>query len=233
MTCDDGRRAAFVAGQLSAADEHAFDQHLLTCEACWDAVQEDRRGRRALESLRVPAPPGLADRVTLAVSLAAEPSPQPAGRRFRVRLSRRAKGMVTAAAVAVAALAAGLGWTLAGGTAADPPQIARVAAMMSPTVGRDAGLRSGEQFDFGGQHLTVRSYRVEGDVVLVATSDQPFPMPAHGHLLPGSSPQAWMATRDTLAFYGVNHPAGRASMFLVAAMPMAELPQVAALLHVI
>ena len=107
--------------------------------------------------------------------------------------------------------------------------------MMSPKVAGSVALRSGEHFDIDGQSLTVRSYEVEGVVTLVAMSARPFPMPASSHLLAGSSSTAWMATHGVFAMYGVNRPAGsgRESMFLVAAMPMARLPQVAVRLHLI
>ena len=60
-----------------------------------------------------------------------------------------------------------------------------------------------------------------------------FPMPSAAHLLSGSTPKAWMATEGSLSMYGVNRRAGERSMFLVAAMPMAVLPEVAADLHLI
>jgi hypothetical protein len=96
-------------------------------------------------------------------------------------------------------------------------------------------LRSGEHFDIGGQRIAVRAYRVDGVTTLVAVSDRPFPMPANSHLVAGSSSQAWMATRGSLALYCVNRPTGddHHSMFLVADMPMARLPEVAARLHLI
>ena len=63
---------AFLAGDLDPATVRQWDEHLLECEQCWRAVQEDRDGRRAAELLHQPAPPGLADRVTFAVDVAAE-----------------------------------------------------------------------------------------------------------------------------------------------------------------
>lgn len=258
MTCDEGRLLAFLAGELDAAEERAFDEHLLTCETCWRAVREDRVGRLALDELRVSTPLGLADRVALVVRLAdqsatGEPTTgesatdqstgehvRPAGHRRLERrgvraASRRRTRLVAAAALLLAVLGGTLGWALQGGPATEPPQIARVVAMLSPGTADAAALRAGEQFRFGGQALTVRSYRVEGDIVLVATSSRPFPVPAGSHVPGGSSPTAWTATKGKLAMYGVNRPAGgrRASMFLVAAMPMAELPGVAARLHLI
>jgi hypothetical protein len=237
VTCDEARIVEFLNGQLSGPAEQAFDEHLLNCDACWRAVREDRLGRMALEQLRVSAPAGLADRVTVLVGLAGQPERNPRAHHGRLALrGRRRVGRVAAgAALAVAVLAGMVGWALEGGSAPDPPQIAKVVAMASPQVADSSALRSGETFDFGGQPLTVRSFRVHGVITVVATSARPFPMPARSRLLPGSSFNAWMATRGALAIYGVNRPAGdtSGSMFLVAAMPMAQLPQVAASLHLI
>src|SRR5258708_31232126 len=71
MDGHDRRLAAFMAGDLGAADALRWDEHLLECERCWRAVREDRAGRQAAELLRQPAPAGLDDRVRLAVELAA------------------------------------------------------------------------------------------------------------------------------------------------------------------
>ena len=247
MTHDDRRLVAFLNGQLPDAEEQAFDEHLLDCEACWQASQEDRAGRLALERLRIPAPAGLADRVAASVALAGKSPVARVGgtghRRWRRGSDdregpRRSKRVVVAAAAAALVLATVggiVGWTLGDRPAGDPPQIAGVVAMIPPATAGNAALRNGERFDLGGQELTVRAYRVHGVVTLVATSARPFPMAASSHLLSGSSPTAWMATRGSLAMYGVNRPVGasRGSMFLVAAMPMAQLPQVAARLHLI
>lgn len=234
MTCDQGRVVDFVSGRLPPAEEQSFEAHLLVCETCWRAVREDRTGRLAIEQLRVSAPPGLADRVTAAIELATVPTtgdPATAGRR-RLRPRRR---FAVAAAFALAVLAGVLGWVVGDHPAADPPQIARVVAMLAPPAPADPALRAGERFDFGGQPLTVRAYQVHGETTLVATSARPFPMPSRSHLVAGSSPAAWMATRGSVSLYGVNRVAGAGapSMFVVAAMPMAQLPQVAAQLHLL
>lgn len=243
MNCDEGRLVAFLNGQLSDEDEHALDEHLLTCDACWQAVRGDRIGRRALERLAVPAPPGLADRVTSSIRLA-DTSAGLGGRRAsshrplrrgRGTVLRRPRRLVATVAVVVAVIGGVLGWVLQSRPTTDPPQIARVVAMMAPRVAHEAALVEGEQFDFGGQALTVRSYRVDDKTVLVATSARPFPVPASSHVIRGSSPAAWMAAEGHLAMYGVNRPVGggEESMFLVAATPMAQLPQIAARLHLI
>src|SRR5260221_10134660 len=63
--------AGFRAGELDEAGARRWDEHLLECEQCWQAVREDRAGRHAAQLLRRPAPPGLADRVAFAVAGAA------------------------------------------------------------------------------------------------------------------------------------------------------------------
>jgi anti-sigma factor RsiW len=244
VSCDEGRLVAFLNGQLSDEDEHAVDEHLLTCDACWRAVRDDRDGRRALDRLRQAAPTGLGERVASSIRLAERPGDRDRqaadrdrrlGRRSLRAMSGRPRRLVAAAAAALALLGGTLAWMLHHPARTDPPQIARVVAMMSPEVANQPALRTGERFDFAGQALAVRSYQVEGDIVLVATSATPFPMPSSSHMLAGSSPAAWMAAEGPFAMYGLNRPAGsvRASMFLVAAMPMAQLPQVAARLHLI
>ena len=246
MTCDDRRVVAFLNGQFSAAEEQAFDEHLLSCEDCWRAVQEDRGTRMAVERLRVTAPPGLADRVTVAVGLAARSRADhgtSVSVRRRVRNWRSASRvwrgrpgrLLVGAAVVLVLVGALLGWAVTGNQPSDPPQIAAVVAMTASKAADSPGLRSGEHFDIGGQRISVRAYRVDKVMTLVATSDRPFPMPANSHLVAGSSSTAWMATRGSLALYCVNRPAGddHHSMFLVAAMPMTRLPEVAARLHLI
>ena len=61
----DRHLAAFLAGELDPAQAWRWDEHLLECERCWQAVREDRAGRQAAQLLRQPAPDGLADRVIL------------------------------------------------------------------------------------------------------------------------------------------------------------------------
>jgi hypothetical protein len=256
MTCDEDRIVAFLHGELSDADEQAFDDHLLTCETCWWAVREDRVARLALERLREPAPLGLADRVALSIDLDGKRALGRDAMRGRHRRAlrrseqvkpahqgqpadqvkrRSPQRFVVVAALLVAVLGSTLGWALHDQHVSDPPQIAGVVAMMTPKVASSEALRGGEHFDLGGQSLTVRSYEVEGVLALVAMSARPFPMPAGSHLLAGSSSTAWMATHGVFAMYGLNRRAGTSgeSMFLVAAMPMAQLPQLAVRLHLI
>jgi Putative zinc-finger len=242
MSCDETRIAAFLNGELSDADEQSFDEHLVDCESCWSAVQEDRAGRLAVERLQIPAPLGLADRVAASINLAGKrpdgegPTPVRPVPRSPDPTGLRPRWLVPAAALVVVAVVAGtIAWAVNQHQASDPPQIAEVVAMASSSGANSAPLRNGEHFDVDGQSLTVRSYRIEGITTLVATSGHPFPMPTSSRLVAGSSPTAWMGTDGKLAMYGVNRPTGggRQSVFLVAAMPMARLPQVAAQLHLI
>jgi hypothetical protein len=238
---------AFLAGELTPEEERSFDQHLLGCEDCWQAVKADRAARLALEQLRQPAPAGLENRVALAIALASQEAPKsqralesPGARGgaaapslMRRVTARPHRPRLVAAACLVLVMAAGAsGWLLADRPVADPPQLAAVVAMMTPGSAPTSALRAGEHFIIAGQALMVRAYQLEGTEELVATSARPFPVPARSHMLTGSSPQAWMASKGRYSMYGVNRRAGQ-SMFVVAAMPMAEMPQMAARLDLI
>jgi hypothetical protein len=231
VTCPEERVVAFLSGELSAEEERDFDQHLLECEICWKDVQADRMGRLAVERLREPVPAGLRDRVSLAVSLE---EPGSATHRSDPHPTHR-RGTIQLAAALFVLLAAGgiLSWLFATGGATDPPQVSTVVAMVTPGGHPSAALLAGERRVVDSQQMIVRAYMVHGKEAIVATSMAPLPMPATSHLLAGSSHRAWMATDGTLALYGVNRPAGQPSMFVVAAMPMAALPQVAVELHLI
>jgi hypothetical protein len=105
--------------------------------------------------------------------------------------------------------------------------------MVTPGGHPSAALLTGERLVVNHQQMTVRAYMIHGKEAIVATSMKPLPMPARSHLLAGSSLRAWMATDGDLALYGVNRSPGQPSMFVVAAMPMAALPQVATQLRLI
>ncbi len=241
MTCPEEPILAFLAGELSPEEERRFDDHLLGCEHCWRAVQADRAARLALEQLREPAPVGLQGRVALSVALAATEvptGPVVLGRDRRLSFVRTAIAphlrLVAAACLLVVVAAGGFGWLATSRSASpEPAQVAAVVAMMTPRSAPTTALRAGEHLVIGGQPVVVRAYQLEGTEEIVATSARPFNIPPTSHLLTGSSPRAWMATKGRLSMYGVNRPAGGESMFLVAAMPMAEMPQMAARLDLI
>ncbi len=128
---------AFLAGDLDPAAARRFDEHLLGCEDCWQAVREDQAGQVAAELLRQPAPPGLADRVRLAVEVAAAAQPQPRQNRRRWPRWRVLAG---AGALAAGLAAAVLAVVLPGGRAQEPAAVAAVVryaqAMPHPGSGR-------------------------------------------------------------------------------------------------
>jgi hypothetical protein len=143
--------AGFLAGDLDAAGARRWDEHLLECEQCWQAVREDRAGRQAAQLLRQPAPPGLADRVAFAVEVAAgrpaaqrrarpvARSPRRArpGTRSRRRVRRpgrwlRWQGLAGAAALVVGLAAALVMLRLPGGRAGVPAAVAAVARYAQP-----------------------------------------------------------------------------------------------------
>ena len=242
MSCPEERIIAFLAGDLPEDEERLFDEHLLHCEGCWRTVQRDQVARLALDKVREPAPAGLADRVTMSIALASHdtlkagpPHRSRASRRVHAAVRRPYARLVAAACLLLAATAGTLGWVVAHHQPqpADPPQVSAVAAMITPGSPPTRALRAGEHVMVAGQPFMVRAYEMEGTETIVATSTRPFPVPPSSHLLSGSSSKAWMATKGKLAMYGVNRGGGEQSMFLVAAMPMADLPGVAARLHLI
>ncbi len=138
-------------------DERRFDEHLLQCEECWRAVQVDRAARFALEKLREPAPAGLHDRVALAVTIAAPDAPRE-GRRRRRAFARRRRAMAGgrwyAGGRSQPAHCPGrrhFAWLEAKGGPAEPPQVAAVAAMMTPSSSPAKALRAGEHMVIAGQ----------------------------------------------------------------------------------
>ncbi|MDA8297713.1 MAG: zf-HC2 domain-containing protein [Actinomycetota bacterium] len=227
MACSELRRAAFLSGELAPAEREAFDVHLLECEACWQAVQDDRAGRAALAHLLTPPTPGLAERVALAVEVAARtgpPAPQAATRPAPQGSRRRLA--IAAAALAIVALVGSLLVTVVGRTrAADPPAVAAVVALASQ---RSAAMPARLSVD--GRAVEVHRYRVHGALTLIAVSARPFAMPAASHVVSGSNHRVWMADRGSLGLYCVNAPAGRHSMLAVAAMPAVALPSALAAL---
>ena len=215
MGCDERILAAFLDGSLPTAEAKHFDAHLLNCEACWAAVQQDRRGRKALESLREAPPPGLVDRVRMAVEaeLADGPTALPAP---RLRLGRGWR-MASAAAVAFLLVAVG---GVAGGTrrhrVQDPAVVAAVVRLARQTIPSPAhpwgtgassdGSLPADSLDVAGQRFDLARYRVEGHDLLVATSTRPFPMPMGARALAAGEDAPWVARRGDLGVACFSRP---------------------------
>jgi len=248
MDSHDRLLAAFMAGELDPAAARRWDEHLLACEQCWRAVREDRTGRQTAQMLRQPAPPGLADRVALAVEVAAadrtaaqRPAPPRFGAPRRARRGRRprwqrlagAGTLAAALTVTLLALLLPAGYQAGGVPAAvaavtryaqtipAPPQKQRLPPVGLPVpvaVGRPATVTA------GGQQIVMRTWRMGRTEVVVAVSAQPFPMPAHAQGVSGRG-MAWTARLGTLSLYCLN---GRTSELVVAPVPVSELAALAA-----
>jgi anti-sigma factor RsiW len=235
MDGHDRLLAAFLAGDLDRAAAREWDEHLLECERCWRVVREDRAGRQAAGLLRQPAPDGLADRVAFAVELAAASAATPHLPRRTVRLRR--SWLAAAGALAVGLAVTLLVLRLPGGRAGMPAPLAAVAhyAETIPPPAHQAGLGTSEQaapvevghpvtMTADGHHIVVRTWRLGGTEVVVATSGQPFPMPSGAQGASGGG-MAWVARAGKLSLYCVN---GQTSELVAAPVPAAELAALAA-----
>jgi hypothetical protein len=235
--------AAFLAGDLDPAAARRWDEHLLECEACWRAVREDRAGRQAARVLRQPGPPGLADRVTFAVEMAAarttaqRPARPGIRSRRRARHDRRLRWRLAGAG----AVAAGLVITLmvvllpgghqAGSLPAAVAAVARYAQAIPPPTGDQHPQHAAPvevsrpvTVTAGGQRIVLRTWRLGGTEAVVAVSGHPFPMPAHAQGVSGMG-MAWSARLGRLGLYCVN---GQTSELVAAPVPAAELATLAA-----
>lgn len=199
MGAHEHQLAAFLAGELDERGAAEFDAHLLGCTDCWDAVREDRAGRAAAARLRDAAPFDLADRVRMAVELAARPRP----------VRRRVRWLAAGALAVVAAVAALVAVVLPGHDA-DPPAITAVvqAAQRIPAPTDQLVSPSSEPVAHG-QRWTARAgvaelrlqyYRLDGVELLVAHSDRPVGTPQDAQpTRPGAMP--WTVDRDGITVY--------------------------------
>jgi len=229
---------AFLAGELDRSDARRWDEHLLECERCWRAVREDGDARRALQVLRRPAPPWLADRVRFAVEVAAASSSQ---RKSGARIRKRR--LAVSAVGAVIAIITGLVLTglLASGRPGKPVvapaavvAVARYAQVL-PAGSPSHVIRSGRRTQphrvgrrmvvmAGGQRIVLTTWRVDGVEMAVATSARFFPMPPGARGVPGRG-MAWSARLGKLTLYCVN---GSPSQLLAAPVPEPVLVLLAA-----
>ena len=234
MDDHDRLLAPFLAGDLNPAAVREWDQHLLECEQCWRAVREDRAGRQAAELLRQPVPAGLADRVAFAVELAAAGAtiPRQPGRGVRLRRGRLAVAGALALALAVTLMLLLVPESRAG-VPASVAVVARYAQAMPPPA-RQTGLGTGEQaapvevgrpvtMTAAGHHLVIRTWRLGGTEVVVATSGQPFPMPPGAQGTSGGG-MAWVARAGKVSLYCINGPT---SELVAAPVPAAQLAALA------
>lgn len=240
--------AAFLAGDLEPADARVWDEHLLDCEQCWQAVREDRAGRQAARLLRQPAPPGLADRAAFAVEMAAAAGSVPrriAPARFRPwGLGSRGRRLRWRPLAGAMALAVGLVTAVvvllvpAGHRGGDMPAAVAAVAHYAQAVSRLPGgshPRAGSRavpvqvggpatLTAGGLQIVMRTWRLRGTEAVVAVSRQPFPMPARAQVISGRG-MAWTVRLGTTRLYCLN---GRTSELVAGPVPLAELVTLAA-----
>jgi anti-sigma factor RsiW len=217
MHATDQRLAAFLAGELDPDTARAIDEHLLDCEACWQAVCAARLGRRAAERLRQPAPTTLADRIRLAVEIAPRTAPP--------RRRSRRDGWLPVAAGTVALIAAitTVAVLVPGHSARhDPAVITAVVHLAAQPAPVPPGA---VHIQVAGQAAVARRYPVDGGTALVATSTRAFPTPPGAQPRPGSL-MAWIITRDAVTVY-----CPRSTVLLAGPIPDTTLIALAQRLH--
>jgi hypothetical protein len=251
--------AGFLAGELDAADARRWDEHLLECEQCWQAVRENRAGRQAAQLLRQPAPPGLADRVAFAVEVAAAGraaqgrarpvarSPRRAGRgahsRRRARPGRwlRWQGLAGAAALVAGLAVALVVLRLPGGPAGVPAAVAAVAryAQAVPAPAREQHSQPGARaapVEVGGPvTVTAGGQRIVMRTWRVGATEAVVAVSGQPFPMPdraravSGAGMAWSARLGKLGLYCLN---GRRPELVAAPVPAAELAGLAARLPV-
>ena len=240
MSCDERTRLGFLFNELDEQERTKFDDHLLDCELCWRAITEDRKGRSSIEDLREAVPPGLADRIRLAI----ETAPQSSRRVGVVRIDRavvpvqrlRRPARHVVEAVAAVALVGALLVTLPGWLTSRPTPVSSL-GITSAVVKLAGGLPSkvsGEPvahpspmnppiaMTLDGVKLTLTYYRVGFAEALVAKSEQPFGMPMAGHEV--ANGRAWVAKIDGLSVYCAN---GTRSVAIVTSMSLGDATNLA------
>jgi hypothetical protein len=228
MGHDEPTLLAFLEGTLPATEAEGFDAHLLGCESCWTAVREDGAGRDALRSLLELAPPRLQDRVRLAVQ-GARPTvdgAHPAGGPPRQHRAQRLVAVLGAVAV-VAVTAAALRFH-GQASSADPAPVAAVvelARLQSPPLTAKeipGGVASpaGHMVKLGDQNVWLARHLVAGREVLVATSDDVFPMPSDARPVSSERGAPWLAQRGDMGLACLSRPR---DMLIVGDLPAERL----------
>jgi anti-sigma factor RsiW len=206
MACSEQRVVAYLAGDLDPDAASSFERHLLSCEDCWTAVRDDRRGRELTEQLRELAPAGLRDRVRASVELSAGA--------HRVTPRRRPWRTIIAAAAAVVVVAGGGAFVeLHHGN--DPAVVTDVLAMASRTTPAKPSAHT-----YDGQRVEISMLEMHGQPVVLARSDRTFPMPDNAMPLGTAHGEPWMAHRHDMTLLSLGHPY---HALLAGRMPPADL----------
>jgi anti-sigma factor RsiW len=190
MRCDEALLLEYLDGTLDPIRVEQLEAHLLLCDECWWNVRTDRWGRDLARAARELAPADLADRIELAVTLERDRPPR---RRFR-------RGLALAGVLA-ALIVAGV----VGVTSSAPPRPgdpALVAAVVAVSTSQGA---VPETLTVGHASVGLSQVYVGETPVVVARSDQPFPMPEESDPVPGH-PDAWATRRGSLNIVCVASP---------------------------
>jgi hypothetical protein len=220
---------AFLAGDLDPDRAQRFDAHLLRCESCWAAVCDDRQARGWLEQLRDPPPPGLTDRVSLAVQVTSH-SHHSSRRRRPARWAGIAVLLAGALAGVLVAVIPPVGPSASPAVAA----VVRFARLIPPSPTtlpdnlRPTSLGRPIVFTAGGQPLELSYYQLGGVEAVVASSPQQFAIPPDGRAVGGSPGMAWSAIRSGITLFCLN---GTRPILLAGPQPLARLQALAAQLH--
>lgn len=181
--CDEALLIAFLAGDLDDEDAAEVDSHLLVCDLCWRAVEEDRDGRAAAESLRESTPAAVSANVRDWFHGSETTRRRP-----------RARRLAAAAAAAVAVVVASV-LAVRHHAPSDPASVAAVVRLAEGgTSAADA------------QPLQVWRADSSAGVVVVAESPSPFPMPADAHTVRLGTTPAWEARRGDIHLLCVMSP---------------------------
>jgi anti-sigma factor RsiW len=207
MTCDEARLAAHAAGDLPPDEAERLDKHLLTCDRCWESIRKAERGRLLVHTLRTHAPAGTAERVKRAL--------QHGGPRAR---SERRRPLLAAAGLALACAAALLVGVNHAESRRDPTIIAALVRLASaPHPDQPAELPALDQ-------LVVTRQQLGDQVIILAASRRPFPMPVGARPAQAGAADPWVAHRGrfTLLCFSGAHPS-----LLVGAVPETDLLRLA------
>jgi hypothetical protein len=212
----------FLDGSLDPAARDAFDAHLLSCNDCWSAVQQDRRGRQAAESLREVAPPALRDRIRITMEIATHDQ-----HRAEWRSRTRRGALMLAGLLPVLLVLVGGVIRLERQVPADPPAVAAVlhlARTLPPSLSPAGQNEQRRTFVVGGQPLSVHHLHLDGRDVVVAVSTRHFPMPMRAQPLTAGEDAPWLATRGPLGLACFTRPV---PMLLAGRMPAERLARLA------
>lgn len=228
MRHDPERDAAtYLVGGFGRSERVGFEQHLLSCDECWQEVRQARQGRAVAELAREHAPGHLRERIR---STLAEECPRAEGRersgearpatsrRLRLRALPVAAFAVAASAITVVALAT------SSGTADRQPALIRAALAAfahDRLPGREMATEAIPDMSAVGLHpvgegngrlagvaVSAFAYRdAAGRALVIYLSSTPLPQAA-GAAMVGSAGTAWVAHEGKTMLLGarIGHP---------------------------